>query len=215
MPAPRTTTPGEARVRALADRAKELPDGLRVRFTIANHHTLADCASAARSFQTSFSSMRAKARRKTETLQEREKRDVNAKGPYDSLACIKERLANDEGYAIWLAPAYAIDFANDVVDGKTGEPLAEYDPINMKSNAILQFWLARADEARRGKAEFRNPLDADQEAWMFEHQPEIAEDMYRAAGFKSPAEREAEMQGGMDALAKLDPSADIWGDDNG
>jgi hypothetical protein len=204
------------RVKSLADRALQLPEGLRIYFRTEAHGTFETAHRAARSFQTSFSSMRAKARRQMERAHSQNDSlimDTLTQGPYDSLACQKEWLPNGEGFAIWLAPAYALDLFNDVVDAKSGQQLEEYTPDFIRSNAILQFWLKKAQAAKEAHEQMANPLDPEAEAWWFDHEPELATDAYHAQGFDTPSERkmkEDQAKGKQVDLADIPLDQDIF-----
>lgn len=185
-------TPAIARVRQLANDALNDPDGLRIMFSVAHYGDLDAANSAALSFQRAFSSVRARSRRKairSEYGAMAEKfatMDTDLTGPYDVLACSKHKLAHGAGYEILLVPAAMLDFANDVVNARTGEPLKEYTREFQESNAILQFWLRKGQEATNQRKPFTMPLSEHQVRQWFTHEPEYARYMFEASGFTVP-----------------------------
>jgi len=198
MPA---ATPQQERVQALADRALNLPDGLIVDFSIRRYGDLQACYDTYRRFIMAFSSMRAKRRRKAMTLNQKrlETVDTDFKGPYDSLAVYKTDLPNGEGYRVHMVPAAAMDFAFDVKDAKTLEPMVEYSPAFQKRMAIVDFWSRKATEHNRASrldptttGRFLNPLSEDQEAYWFSVEPQEAQEFFDAMGVKPRAKLEAE-----------------------
>lgn len=152
MPQPRGQTASLESVRRLADHALSVADGVTVFFRLQQHVTLEACATRARSFQTTFSSLRAKERRSKviHALGKGEggdlERDLYTRGKYDSLGCQRNPLPDGEGWKVELIPLDAMIDAFDVIDNSTGLSLAhmgmhksELGALNAKvAKALMQ-----------------------------------------------------------------------------
>lgn len=108
-------------IRALCDKALDAPNGLEIAFTVERYGSLKACATRARSVQTTFTSLRSRARALTNRL--RSEAYHNIKGPYDGLACFREPLDHDRGWRVKFV--HATDLLKDIIisDPVTGEPL--------------------------------------------------------------------------------------------
>lgn len=182
------TTPALEKVRQIADAALNEPEGLRIKFTVADYGSLRAAFEAARSFQQAFSAMRSRERRKAMTQHQKkyEGIDTDFKGPYDFLACNKRVMPDGAGYLMLLRPGAVIDFATNVESIATGKPLKEFSEEFARSNAILQFWIRKGDEATHMRVKFENPLSPDQERYFWKHQPRMAKMLYDGGGFPYP-----------------------------
>lgn len=200
-------TAGVSRVRQLADHALNLPEGILLTFTVEKFSSLAGAKAAAKSFQSNFSAMRAKARVKATNLSTREHTaPADVVGPYDALACQLAPLPNGEGFTIRLCPAAALSYAEDVRDFATGELLPEFDPIIKRLVAISGLWFRKAAEAKEKGKRFENPLSQEDIDFFFLHRPEDITHLYMRMGFPLPGQEvstiSAEKDDAFDKLRK-------------
>lgn len=124
MPQPRGVTPTLSRMKDWAQLALERPNGLTLTWKPPEFSPQA-CAQHARGFQTSFTSMRARARRLQVTHEGYESpsaRDLYTRGPYDALACVREPLVGG-GWSITLCRGQDMFQGVQVTDALTGEPI--------------------------------------------------------------------------------------------
>lgn len=185
-------TPQQARARELAEQACNSLDGIIVRFTVERCGSLQQANSAARGFQIAFCALRAKERRRAMThVQDKwQTVDTDVKGPYDHIACTKTELAHRQGYQILLCQATTLDFATDVVNARTGEPLVQFTVAQMRLEAIMARWSRAAYVSYSMKRAFVNPLSVEEEAEFFTLDAVTAAEFYRKIGLPLPSERQ-------------------------
>ncbi len=108
-------------LRALCDKALATPEGIEINFTIEQCGSLDACKSRARSMQTTFTSLRARARDLTQSLSKSAYHNI--KGPYDGLACLREPLPSNHGWRVRFL--HAVDLLKDleIIDLSTGKPI--------------------------------------------------------------------------------------------
>jgi hypothetical protein len=125
MPDPRFNSPSFERVRQIADLALTRSEGVKVNFTLDRYKTMKNCEHAARGFQTSFTSLRARLNRVTSRLAGESEtllpRYSDAQGPYATLMCQREKL--DDRVVVFIGPAQIAMSNMEVVDAATGEPM--------------------------------------------------------------------------------------------
>src|SRR6185369_10870553 len=126
MPETRAFTGNLASITAAADAALQAPQGIEVRFLAPDYPTGLDgAASAARSFQKTFSSLRARTRK----LQAHHLGESSAFPPpttlaqsiYDKLVCERARII--DGWVIRLMPVALVQSSFALFDIATGEAL--------------------------------------------------------------------------------------------
>lgn len=172
MPAPRTYSPNFDAVTQAADAAVAAPDGVTLQFLTSALGSMDGCRFAARSFQKSFTALRARARK----LSQRDELYSNKRGPYDGLVCQLQPLADDTGWIVSLIPSRIVLSQLNIIDNATGLPLTEFGTHQDRKLALFnkaqnqrdafteEDWteLTRLDDATR---------DPDVEPWfMFEGQ---------------------------------------------
>lgn len=177
MPASRTTTPAQQRVRDIADQALKEPDGITIWFRTSQYGSLKAANSAALGYQQAFSAMRARARRlaQRQSGEAHDLLDGFSHGPYDSLAVSKQWLPDDEGVTLIFLPSYAFGMDLEITSNATGEPLAAEDPIFNRCVAIANRFGKVRRESNRDKTLFINPLTDDEMRFVWEHSPDTAE----------------------------------------
>lgn len=139
MPAARGFTPTLGRIKDWADTALTEPDGVTLIWTVPDF-SLAACAQHARGFQTSFTSLRAKARRQVllrDGIEADYARDQYTQGPYDVLACVREPLADGSGWSVTLCRGHDMFQGVKVVNARTGEPLKGQTPEDRERSRII------------------------------------------------------------------------------
>lgn len=167
MADPRAYSPNFVSVQQVASHALDDPSGAAIFFTTAALGSLEAAKHAARSFQQSFTSLRARGRRRSETAlgevarnQASVPRFSDARGMYDALVCQRSPLPDGKGWKVELIPAAAVLATLDIRDRITGEPitLGKNEPqwaktmalaLNKQTRALVtaQMW----DEAEREK----------------------------------------------------------------
>jgi hypothetical protein len=148
----RAITPSSSSVKDLADLALNEADGLTLTW-LAEDIGLEACAHKARSFQTTFTAFRARARRMHYREESALLLDTSAQGPYDKLACVREPLANGAGWTVSLLHAHDLLAGVHITTGK-GDPVATLDPKMKRWGELF------------GKAQ-RFPHDITQEEYDF------------------------------------------------
>lgn len=138
MPAPRAFTATSASVKDIADKALNEPEGVTLTWTT-DRLSLEACAHNARSFQCTFSALRARARRmKLKFVEESaDNLDLVTQGPYDRLACVKEPLMNRGGWSVSLLPAEQLLSGAVITNAGTGAPLKGESPSEKRKLALL------------------------------------------------------------------------------
>lgn len=168
----------KAALAALAD-----PDGLTVYFRLDRYPSPEACASASRSFQTVFSSLRARARR----LSERRigdsaaapPRDTLAQGPFDKLVCQRLPLPNGEWY-VSLVPSHVIMSGLDIVSNSTGQPLTAFGAKQDERTALA----VKMAEGKLTAGEWDRLLALDRLA--FPGEPDLLPSHYPRPGGPQP-----------------------------
>lgn len=188
MPASRVVTPQMHTVRALADQALTLPEGLRIIFTPKSHGSYEAARSASRGFQSTFSALRAKTRRRTLEHQgiHHNPLDTHWNGPYDALACMKSELPDGGGWSIHLCKAHAINIRYDVVDGATGEPLKQFDPDEQRLDHLIALYTEEFFKSKDERRAFRWPWTEEEQQWLWKNKEEIARDCWERVGANIP-----------------------------
>lgn len=184
-------TPGYERARTIAERALSVPDGIELGFRTEAHGSYEAACHAARGFQRTFSSMRAKARI---PAQKRAGRDHNltahaVKGPYDDLACYKTVLPDEAGVIIHIVPVHMIDLEVDIIDKSTGQPLPEFSKEMQERLALFNFVDRKfaAWRTTHGKSDwFPHALDDDQERFAFAVDPDMWTEYYLSFSWNFP-----------------------------
>ena len=122
MPSSRTESVNYNEARKIADLALHSPNGITVAFTVEQCGTYENCKRRARSLQSNFTSMRAKARIPAMKARGEESNAfTSAKGPYDRLTCYLEPMPGQRGYwTIFRASAYVLEDL-EIRDFSTGE----------------------------------------------------------------------------------------------
>ncbi len=123
MPDPRYNTPSFDNVRHVAEQALNNDDGIVLTFAVAQYGTYANCELAARSFQTSFTSLRARmakqnARHRGEHVDER---ISDALGVYSTLVCQRSRFP--DRVEVFIGQSRVLLKTLDIRNAATGEPI--------------------------------------------------------------------------------------------
>lgn len=167
-------TPSAQAVRTVAEHALMSVEGLQIKFLASKYGDLKRAASAARSFQTSFSAMRAR---------ERGKQQV---GRYDPLACCKLPLPNDGGFEIIIAKASGLLLDWDIIDIATGKPPEEFAPERGVIAQIMDAIATMRYQCKSNGVAFYDPLSAEQRADFYTLEPLLAVTMYADNGLVNP-----------------------------
>ena len=129
-----------------ADRALATPDGIDIRFWVEKLGSLEACATASRSFQTNFASMRSRARKNALRGTEASGSAYNmARGPYDDLICTRRPLADGKGWVVMLTRGGLAFDELDIIDRSTGAPINEQILIDNKGSALIGKWMREKD----------------------------------------------------------------------
>lgn len=189
MPAPVTVTPMMQRVRAYADQALAIPEGLTLHFKTSALGSLEAAATASRSFQITFGSLRAKADRMTQKHQGLPQglRDSHVKGSYSQLACRRIQLPNGEGWRIDLCRGHALDMMIEVIDRSTGLPLKEFDPREQRLDHLIALVSEELIAVEKENRAFRLPLLEEEVEFMWEYSPIVAEGMWKDLNLALPS----------------------------
>jgi|SRR6185312_3310537 len=156
MPALRSFNASSAVVKRVADAALDDPAGCVVTW-FSRDIGLAACRQSARSFQTSFSSLRARARRQrinhvgdasNLTL------DLEVVGPYDCLACTPRELPEGAGWSVSLLKADTALQGVTITSASTGEPIDGIDRESVKKNEILNRMIEYPHTVTRAEYDF-------------------------------------------------------------
>lgn len=145
MPAARSFSPSFNMIVDTARAALQKPEGLSVEFRISKLGSMEACATAARSFQVSFTSLRARARRKNMAAKgQLYDRDHDAFGIYDGLVCQRQRFPDNSGWYVWLGPASAALQDLEIIDNATGERvIIGDDPRAARIQFLMPFVMNR------------------------------------------------------------------------
>lgn len=143
MPDSRVFGPAYASIQKIADQALGMPNGLVITFHVDKLLTLENCKHQARSFQTQFTSLRARTNRLSARLLgegDTPKRDSAARGIYSSLMC--QRSIFEDRVEVYVGQSAEVFNQFDIRDAATGEPLesvgrknAERDRLNAIASA--------------------------------------------------------------------------------
>jgi len=178
MPAPAVITPTQERVRQIAHQALEANEEVHVWFRVSPERDLRGCEAALRGMQAAFSSMRAKARRKSIQASGESyfARDPNVKGPYDNIACIKHVLPNGAGYKLVFMPGYMALADLEITNAK-GEPLETEDPRAHRFATLFIKVLTLAERAHKNHGEgWYWPLNEEETRFVREYDQAFFED---------------------------------------
>lgn len=136
MPDARAFSPNMVSPQHVAQAAQARPGGVTLAFRVSVHGSLEECAHRARSFQQSFTSMRARARGLSQKRlgESTSPRYSMARGPYDDLVCQRRLLPNGEGWAVDIIPSNLTLTSLDIIDRETGLPV---DTVDNNSNLIF------------------------------------------------------------------------------
>jgi hypothetical protein len=135
MPAARHHSQTLSRVRDYAYAAQRQQHGLELYFWTREFGSLEAANVEARSFQTLFSALRAKERRKAmfnNERKDRQERDYNFNGPLDDLTCFKRPLPNGEGFKVQLMRNIDVFAKIEVRAIGTGELVPEFNDAQLK-----------------------------------------------------------------------------------
>lgn len=185
-PTGKALTPAMSAVARYADQAKLQPEGIELFFLVTKYGSLPGAASAARSFQTTFSSLRARKRRQAqrEEFESKHIEDAFTQGKYDSLSCQKTTLGEGRGYSVLLIPIDQYGMAIEAYDLATGERIKAFTYEFKRCSGIAKFWGEKCLESRQLRRAFTNPLTLEEEEFWFTHEPEWANDYYTAMDMK-------------------------------
>ncbi len=129
MPAPRAYSPSFVSVADAADQALARENGMDIYFTVERYGSLEACLTLSRSFQKSFTSLRARARRLSERRIGEEginaPRDSMAVGNYDTLVCQRVQMGEGRGWIVSLIPTHVVMSQFDCRDPVTGEKITD------------------------------------------------------------------------------------------
>lgn len=136
MPDARAFSPNMVSPQHVAQAAQARPGGVTLAFRVSVHGSLAECAHRARSFQQSFTAMRARARGLSQRKlgESASPRYSMARGPYDDLVCQRRILPDGEGWAVDIIPSNLTLTSLDIIDRETGLPV---DTVDNNSNMIF------------------------------------------------------------------------------
>lgn len=122
----RLFSPNYDNVRQVADAALLKPEGITIRFSVDLYTTYLNCEHAARRFQQTFTSLRARAARLNARLRGESEtippRYSEAHGIYSNLVCQRSKFP-PERVEVFLGPASEVMRSLVIVDNATGELL--------------------------------------------------------------------------------------------
>lgn len=165
---PLVSTPTYQKMRELCDVALDTPNGIRIPFTIGNYGgDLEGAKKAGRRFQQLFSSFRARARN---TVQARLKQRNDEFGeqnqsPYDKLAAFK--IEREDGVDICIMPSASFEIAHEILDAKTGEPIALVTPENRRIKRYIELIFTQIERENKDGSRSPTPLSIEQELDAF------------------------------------------------
>ena len=208
----------EVAAAALAD-----PKGVSILFQTGTgpgqFSSLAEAASASRSYQVSFCAMRGRERRRAIPKAERNAPtvDTDAVGPYDTLACRRLRIPG--GFRLTITPESAYTHGPPIISNSTGKAVFDLSEEYRAAESVVLFLLRTLSEAERDKRPVPvSPLTPSQEAVALKGAEVVTRDIYAKAGwtFDSPPAMGTETETGtspatVHPLAKGTPDA---GDDD-
>lgn len=181
-------TPQMDRVRQLCEQAMTTTDGIRIVFRVEKYGSLPACKTAARSMQTTFCSLRVRARRFAQKMRGETEGLLlsNVRGEYDNLACVVRPLPKDEGFTVSFVPGYALDMDLEVIDISSGQPLAAEDPALNRYLMLMGRFIKEDTQARGERRRPRNVFSLEELQFLWEHD---AEETARMNVPPLPAER--------------------------
>lgn len=120
MSAPRAHTAALERVRKLADLALDDPKGIDISILVSTYGSMDACAQLARSFQQSFTSLRARNRK-----QDNASKLADPVSKYDALICQRLPMPNDTGWSIRLIREDTNLLGWEITSLATGQPVTQ------------------------------------------------------------------------------------------
>lgn len=125
----------------------QCPEGVTLLWRVETYGSLEACRIRSRSFHTTFSTLRNRDRRLSINLtgENKNARDLEARGLLDRVACSITPLPDDAGWQAWIGPADALYADLEIVDNATGlpvsglgrNPLSENDQLLRDAAAFL------------------------------------------------------------------------------
>ncbi len=189
-----------------ADLALTLPKGIFLEFTLNDFPTPEACKHAARSFQKSFTALRARERRRAElALHENSRTSVpiisSARGQYCGLSCVPEPK-EDGSWIVRLIPAQ-LHMANmRIRNADTGEEIEMFNPDEAELGTLISLSMKPIEERAFTQEQWKRTTELDiklnpgrkrNERWNFDMKgndwrPESSCFDYRGDGLKRNAE---------------------------
>lgn len=138
MPQPNAYMAAFTSVASAADLALDRPEGVTITWTVEEYGDAEVCKSLSRSFQTTFTSLRARTRRTAMVRRgEANLRDTDALGPYDKLVCMRAPLAFGAGWSVLLCPSNLMINRLNITDNATGRPVTEIGRERDERNVLF------------------------------------------------------------------------------
>jgi hypothetical protein len=157
-------------VRRIADEVRSSRQEVHVWFRVTPQRDLRACAAAVRGMQAAFSSVRAKARRRSAQLagENFSIRDAPVRGPYDDIACVKHILPQEEGFKLVFMPGFMYAIDAEITNAK-GEPLQQVDPTLGRFHALFMKVLLLAEHAHKHQETWHWPLNPEETSFIREY----------------------------------------------
>ncbi len=165
MVAPRTYSPNFDTVTQAADAALNDPDGITIRFKLDTLGSMEACRLSARSFQKSFTALRARANRLSNTSA----RDTNKTGIYSKLICQVLPMGDDSGWMVNLLPARVVLSTLDIISNSTGLPITSFGAKQDERTKLTEKSVFQPSEFTAEDYDRLTQLDA---AWRADNAPE-------------------------------------------
>jgi hypothetical protein len=165
------------KVRQIAELARNSNEAIHIMYRVEGERDLKACAAMVRGMQNAFSSLRAKARRKSIQMagESFHLRDPNVRGPYDNIACVKTVLPHGAGFKLSFMPGYLYALDLEIVND-AGEPIEREDPATARFSALFIKVLTLAERAKKNKETWYWPLNPEETAFIRAHDQQWFED---------------------------------------
>lgn len=154
--------------RRLGDAALAAPNGITVTFYSRDFPDgEPGAARAARTFQKTFSAMRAKSRRilSTNSGEHATHLDTKVLHKFDALACMRDALPRGQGWAVKLIPATMVHIGAIVTDNSTGAVVSEFDPNERIVAGFIDTMLDEMYAAQKAKRPPIYPLTEHEDSF--------------------------------------------------
>lgn len=176
----RTVTAGMEKIRELAILARDSPEGITFKFTVADHGSMEEAGMMARRFQTTFCSMRSADRRSMERIHAAP--GLVIRSQFDDLSAHRSRMRDNLGWTVSLFKASSAFLNIEMEDVATGNVIVQEDASVKRRTELYNFFQAQlgAHHLKKDDNRFTNPFDQDAEEWLARVWPEFLDNLLEA-----------------------------------